>query len=238
MSFVVCVTTAAQFIFNKVGSRNFDGILKNNAITKKDSKEDGQNIGASDNSTIRSRFIMSDERTDIKQNGRCEDGLRKGDASLELSFVQGISPSEQMSPRIKAVVDEGKENFGVKLDKKSEVEQKRPLQDPDDGERPSKIAKLDVSISKEEGNNNVMVSMTKRNNKEKAMEVLVKQKDKSENPRETIERDIRPFTSKSQEKSKLSNAKLAKPSSKDTVDEVDNVDYRTKQVTRRPDVVS
>lgn len=214
--------------------------MKSNSTTKEDNGDDSQ-TGVSDKCAIRSRLIKSDERIDGKQNERGEDGLKIGDANFESSLIKDISLSEQISPRIKDDVDGGKGNFGVKVDKKPEIEQGRPLQDPGDDERPLKKAKLDVSInklSKEEGKNNVKVSMTKSSDKEKARGMLAKQKNKTKNPIELVEIDVRPSIKTSRENSKLPNAKLTKTSSSDTLIEEDNMDYQTKEVTRRPDIVS
>ncbi|KAK4801756.1 hypothetical protein SAY86_022243 [Trapa natans] len=194
----------AKFMLNKVGGLKLDGIMKNNAITKKDIEEDNKNIGASDKCVVHSR-------------------------------LNDISPSEQITLRIKDGVDGDKGKFSVKLDKKVEIKLKRPLQGPEDGERPSKMAKLDVSKGKEEGNSYATISMNKCENEENAMEMLGKQKDKLKSPNDITETSLKPFTRKSLEKAKLSNAKFPNPS-KDVHDEVDNVDYEKKEVTRRPNV--
>ncbi|XP_031400227.1 protein ANTI-SILENCING 1-like isoform X2 [Punica granatum] len=225
----------AKFIFNKAGSHKFEGIVKENPIIIEDKKEDSRNVVVTDESTISTKLISTDERRDMEEHEKCEDGLR--DACLDSKLAKDRSSSKQISPRIKADLDGSKGKFAVGLDNKAGVEEQvRSLEDLDDVERPLKKVKLHVSTSKGKEKDNVMVSKTKNDGKEKASrEASITPRSKSLHLSGSVERDIQPSTKKSQQKWRLSNAKLAKPSAKNTVSEEDNVDYWTKEVTRRPD---
>ncbi|PKI57016.1 hypothetical protein CRG98_022520, partial [Punica granatum] len=225
-----------KFIFNKAGSHKFEGIVKENPIIIEDKKEDSRNVVVTDESTISTKLISTDERRDMEEHEKCEDGLR--DACLDSKLAKDRSSSKQISPRIKADLDGSKGKFAVGLDNKAGVEEQvRSLEDLDDVERPLKKVKLHVSTSKGKEKDNVMVSKTKNDGKEKASrEASITPRSKSLHLSGSVERDIQPSTKKSQQKWRLSNAKLAKPSAKNTVSEEDNVDYWTKEVTRRPDI--
>ncbi|XP_031377292.1 protein ANTI-SILENCING 1 isoform X2 [Punica granatum] len=231
----------AKFVFNKTGSHKSDGIVKDNPITKEDKKEGSRNIEVIDKSEVPARFITPDERRYVKENEKCEDGLKRGDVSLESSLVIDRSQNEQTSPKINAGLDGSKARFGVNLGNNAEVEEQiKSLEDLDDDERPLKKVKLNVStckLTKGGGKNSDKVSTNKFDGMEKASrKALIKPKSESKHLSQPVERKVGPSTKKPPEMWMLSNAKSTKTYPKNLFSEEDKNDYQTKEVTQRSNV--